>query len=177
MCYSITVLRILIQLYREGQKYSACPCGSRKERIRGDCMIVIDYTDRRPIYEQIAERFQSLVLCGILEKDEPLPSVRNLAMELSINPNTIQRAYTELERRGVIYAVKGKGNFVADIRALLALRERELEKEVRILVRKAKEANIAKDKVSRLFEAAWQDEAADMQKALQQSHTGGEAYD
>lgn len=140
-------------------------------------MIVIDYTDRRPIYEQIAERFQSLVLCGILEKDEPLPSVRNLAMELSINPNTIQRAYTELERRGVIYAVKGKGNFVADIHALLALRERELEKEVRILVRKAKEANIAKEKVLRLFEAAWKDEAADMRKALQESRTGGEAYD
>jgi len=140
-------------------------------------MIVIDYTDRRPIYEQIAERFQSLVLCGVLEKDEPLPSVRNLAMELSINPNTIQRAYTELERRGVIYAVKGKGNFVADIHALLALRERELEKEVRILVRKAKEANIAKEKVLRLFEAAWKDEAADMRKALQESRTGGEAYD
>lgn len=140
-------------------------------------MIVIDYTDRRPIYEQVAERFQSLVLCGVLEKDEPLPSVRNLAMELSINPNTIQRAYTELERRGVIYAVKGKGNFVADIRALLALREKELEKEMCSLVRKAKEAGIPKDKVSGLFDAAWENEAADVQKALLEKRTGGETYD
>ena len=62
-------------------------------------MIVLDYTDRRPIYEQVVERFQSLVLRGVLEKDSLLPSVRSLAMELSINPNTIQRAYTELERR------------------------------------------------------------------------------
>ena len=53
-------------------------------------MIILDYTDRRPIYEQVVERFQSLVLCGVLEKDAPLPSVRSLAMELSINPNTIR---------------------------------------------------------------------------------------
>lgn len=77
-------------------------------------MIILDYKDRRPIYEQIVERFQELMIAGIMEKDSKLPSVRNLAMELSINPNTIQRAYAELERQGYIYSVKGKGNFVAD---------------------------------------------------------------
>ena len=56
-------------------------------------MIVIDYTDRRPLYEQIVERFQELIVKEILEEGEQLPSVRSLAMELSINPNTIQRAY------------------------------------------------------------------------------------
>lgn len=76
-------------------------------------MIVIDYRDKRPIYEQVTERFETLILNGILEPDEKLPSVRNLAVELSINPNTIQRAYAELERRGLIYSAKGKGNFVA----------------------------------------------------------------
>ncbi|MBQ8314732.1 MAG: GntR family transcriptional regulator [Lachnospiraceae bacterium] len=121
-------------------------------------MIIIDYTDRRPIYEQIVERFQSLVLCGVLEKDAPLPSVRNLAMELSINPNTIQRAYTELERRGVIYAVKGKGNFVADMRALLSLREKEVKEEVGHLVRKAKEAGMTREDLNRLLDAAWTEE-------------------
>ena len=119
-------------------------------------MIILDYTDRRPIYEQIVERFQSLVLCGVLEKDSPLPSVRNLAMELSINPNTIQRAYTELERRGVIYAVKGKGNFVADMQALLTLREKEVKEEVGHLVQKAKEAGMAKEELVRLLNAAWE---------------------
>ncbi len=120
-------------------------------------MIILDYTDRRPIYEQIVERFQSLVLCGVLEKDAPLPSVRSLAMELSINPNTIQRAYTELERRGVVYAVKGKGNFVADMQALLLLREKEVKEEAGHLVRKAKEAGMTRDELSRLLDAVWKD--------------------
>lgn len=118
-------------------------------------MIIIDYTDGRPIYEQIVERFQSLVLCGVLEKDAPLPSVRSLAMELSINPNTIQRAYTELERRGVIYTVKGKGNFVADTQAVLTLREREVREEAGKLVQKAKEAGITKEAFSALLDAVW----------------------
>ena len=81
-------------------------------------MIILDYRDRRPIYEQIMERFQELMMSSVLEKDAQLPSVRSLAMDLSINPNTIQRAYAELERKGYIYSVKGKGNFVADNRSL-----------------------------------------------------------
>ena len=76
-------------------------------------MIVIDYHDKRPIYEQVIERFQMLILNGALEPGEQLPSVRSLAVDLSINPNTIQRAYGELERRGLIYSIKGRGNFVS----------------------------------------------------------------
>ncbi len=77
-------------------------------------MIILDYRDRRPIYEQIVERFQELMVSGVMEEDSQLPSVRSLAMELSINPNTIQRAYAELDRQGYIYSVKGKGSFVAE---------------------------------------------------------------
>lgn len=82
-------------------------------------MIVLDYKDRRPLYEQVAERFQELIERGILLKDTQMPSVRSQAMQLSINPNTIQRAYSELERQGYIYFIKGKGSFVADINGLL----------------------------------------------------------
>lgn len=139
-------------------------------------MIILDYTDRRPIYEQVVERFQSLVLCGVLEKDAPLPSVRSLAMELSINPNTIQRAYTELERRGVIYAVKGKGNFVADIQALLTLREKEVKEEARLLVRKAKEAGMSKEALGQLLNEAWQGETVEVPGAPEH-RIGGEAHD
>ena len=64
-------------------------------------MIFIDYNDKRPIYEQVTEKIQTLILNGVLESDSKLPSVRSLAMELSINPNTIQRAYSELEREGL----------------------------------------------------------------------------
>lgn len=77
-------------------------------------MIVLDYRDRRPLYEQVTERLQELMFQGVLPEDTQLPSVRSLATELSINPNTIQRAYGELERQGYIYSVKGKGSFVAD---------------------------------------------------------------
>ena len=76
-------------------------------------MIQINYQDKRPIYEQIVERFRQLIVKGILKSDDKIPSVRNLAIDLSINPNTIQKAYQELERQGLIYTVKGRGNFVS----------------------------------------------------------------
>ena len=77
-------------------------------------MILLDYKDRRPIYEQVVAKLEELMLLGVMKENEPLPSVRSLAMELSINPNTIQKAYAELERQGYIYSIKGKGSFVAD---------------------------------------------------------------
>ena len=91
-------------------------------------MIILDYRDKRPIYEQIADRLRALIAGGALEPDEKLPSVRALAVDLSINPNTIQRAYSELEREGFIYSVKGRGNFVrADQDLLLIQQEKLLE--------------------------------------------------
>ena len=62
-------------------------------------MIILDYRDRRPIYEQVLEKLKELMLLDVLKENDPLPSVRSLAMDLSINPNTIQRAYAELERQ------------------------------------------------------------------------------
>lgn len=75
-------------------------------------MILIDYKSRKPIYEQIIENVKSLIVSGVLQRDEQLPSVRQLAQELAINPNTIQKAYAELERQGIIYSLKGRGSFV-----------------------------------------------------------------
>jgi len=76
-------------------------------------MIVLDYQDRRPIYEQIADKLQVLINKGVLEENAQMPSVRKMAMDLSINPNTIQRAYALLESKGYIYTIKGRGNFVS----------------------------------------------------------------
>lgn len=75
-------------------------------------MLHIDYRDSRPLYEQIADEFEHMAVCGVMAGDTQLPSVRQLAVDLSINPNTIQRAYAVLEQRGVIYSVKGRGNFI-----------------------------------------------------------------
>ena len=75
-------------------------------------MIHLDYRDARPIYAQIASNLRNQITAGILLPDDRLPSVRELATELSINPNTIQRAYRELELQGYIATVPGKGCFV-----------------------------------------------------------------
>lgn len=77
-------------------------------------MISLNYRDARPIYEQIKANFHSLIATGALSPGDKMPSVRELAVELAINPNTIQRAYRELEAEGVISSVPGKGSFVAD---------------------------------------------------------------
>ncbi|MCI5597114.1 MAG: GntR family transcriptional regulator [Lachnospiraceae bacterium] len=110
-------------------------------------MIVLDYKDRRPIYEQIVDKISELILNGVLKPDEKMPSVRNLAMELSINPNTIQRAYGELERRGFLYSVKGKGNFVSDNKELLEIRQIEIIKDLSRQIQQAKEYRIQKEEI------------------------------
>lgn len=102
-------------------------------------VVKIDYRDARPIYEQIVDGIEGLVLRGALNADAQLPSVRQLAMELSINPNTIQRAYAELERRGVIYAAKGRGNFISDnTRVLRDQRLQEIGREIGVLAVQAR---------------------------------------
>ena len=78
-------------------------------------MIAINYRDPRPIYEQIQSELRRLMLTGSLPPGSRLPSVRELAGQLAINPNTIQRAYRELESDGYILSVAGKGSFVAQV--------------------------------------------------------------
>jgi len=78
-------------------------------------VIKLDMRDSRPIYEQIKEEMKKLIIKGALKADEKIPSVRLLASELSINPNTIQHAYRELEAEGYIYSRKATGYFVAPI--------------------------------------------------------------
>lgn len=99
-------------------------------------MIILDYQDRRPLYEQITEKFRTLILKGGLPAGERMPSVRQLAVELSINPNTIQRAYMELEQEGLIYPVKGRGNFVADTNQIRKKSMEEYKRELTDIVHK-----------------------------------------
>lgn len=75
-------------------------------------MTTINYRDARPIYEQIMDELRKMIISGVFAPDEKLPSVRELAQQYAINPNTIQRAYRELEIEGYIYSVAGKGSFV-----------------------------------------------------------------
>lgn len=108
-------------------------------------MIILDYQDRRPLYEQIVEKFRTLILKGALPPGSRLSSVRQLALELSINPNTIQRAYMELEQEGLIYPVKGKGNFVADAQELRVKVREDYEQEFRDVIHRGMELGVTED--------------------------------
>ena len=119
-------------------------------------MITLDYSDSRPIYEQIVEKYKLLILKGVLAPDEQMPSVRNLAMEISTNPNTVQKAFTELERQGFIYSVKGRGNFVAKNPALLDERKRQIAMQIAEKMREAASIGIPKQVMLKAVEEAEQ---------------------
>ena len=76
-------------------------------------MLQLNYRDGRPIYEQVRDGLRQLLVTGAIQPGEKLPSVRQLASQLAINPNTIQRAYETLELEGYVYSVPGKGSFAA----------------------------------------------------------------
>ena len=121
-------------------------------------MILIDYKDRRPIYEQIVEKFQQMIICGVMEPDSPMPSVRSLAMELSINPNTIQRAYMTLEQEGLIYPVKGKGNFVAETQQIQEKSKEDFRKEFLELVRRGINTGMTEEELMTLVQKGYEEE-------------------
>ena len=100
----------------------------------GEDVISLNYRDSRPIYEQIKDGLRKLIVTGAMAPDEKLPSVRALATHLSINPNTIQRAYNELEGEGYIYSVPGKGSFASGNTGADEARKAELLSQVRELL-------------------------------------------
>lgn len=91
-------------------------------------MFHIDSLSRQPVYEQLIEQLERFILSGVLHPGDQLPSVRSLSIELSINPNTIQKAYGELDTRGIIYSIPGIGCFVAEnaVPILAAFKRRKL---------------------------------------------------
>jgi GntR family transcriptional regulator len=93
-------------------------------------LISLNYRDPRPIYEQLEEKLRRLILSGAIAEGERLPSVRELASQLAINPNTIQRAYRELEQAGFIYSVLGKGSFAGKLSGVDESRRRELREKL-----------------------------------------------
>ena len=105
-------------------------------------MIHINFRDARPIYEQVKDGFCQLILSGALPPDYKLPSVRELASSLTINPNTIQRAYRSLEQEGYIVSVPGKGSFVCDGDQAARARRQELLERFDKLVKEMEQLGI-----------------------------------
>lgn len=90
-------------------------------------MIKVDARSRVPLYEQIINSIKELAVAGVLLPNEKLPSVRDLAKDLTVNPNTIQKAYAELERQGLIYVERGKGSFISE-EILLTNKEEKIKR-------------------------------------------------
>ena len=136
---------------------------TRQQAVPGkeQVMIVIDYKDRRPIYEQVVERFQELIVKGVMKPGEQMPSVRSMAMELSINPNTIQRAYAELERRGFTYTIKGRGSFVSVREDFLEYKQKEVLQCFRKDVEDARDLQIEKKTLTEMIDSCYEKGAAE----------------
>lgn len=121
-------------------------------------MFSIDARSRVPIYEQLVQNIINLISKGILSADDQLPSVRSLARDIGINPNTVQKAYQELEQRGLIYQAAGRGSFISPGDNLTrAVLEQHL-KAIEIPMRKAKNAGVSKEMVKKLTNEIYEEE-------------------
>ena len=114
-------------------------------------MIQLNYRDARPIYEQVRDGLRHLVVTGALQAGDKLPSVRALASSLAINPNTIQRAYSELETEGYIYSVSGKGSFAAAEGGEQQRRIRELKTQATPLLEELKTLGCTEEDLLQLW--------------------------
>lgn len=122
-------------------------------------MIQVDVRSRVPIYEQIVNSFKQMTMSGILSPDEKLPSVRELSQELTINPNTIQKAYQELERQNIIYTKRGQGSFVNPNIQAINKEEKmeELIEEIKRIIVESMYLGISKEKFLDIINSAYED--------------------
>ena len=122
-------------------------------------MIHLDYRDSRPIYEQVKDGLRRLMVTGVLAPGDKLPSVRAMASQLSINPNTIQRAYAELEAEGYVVSVTGKGCFVAEP-DLALFREQSLhllEDHLAAAAELARTCGLSEPELAELLRRKWEE--------------------
>ena len=124
-------------------------------------MITIDYQNRRPIYEQIVDNIQMLIVKGIFEERTQLPSVQSMAAELSINPNTIQKAYAILEKDGYIYSVRGKGMFVSASASLTESKRRDFCEKMTVLLDEGRGLGVPREVIEDLVARAYEEESDD----------------
>ena len=113
-------------------------------------MFQIDIMSRTPVYEQIISQLENFVLTGILKAGDKVPSVRNLSATLSINPNTIQKAYSELDNRGIIYSVPGKGCFIHEEAKTTIMKKKQ--SELVDLVERIQELKLAGISISQILQ-------------------------
>ena len=119
-------------------------------------MIVLDYRDKRPLNEQVADKIMNLIAQGGLVPGERLPSVRNLAVDLSVNPNTVQRAYAALEEKGYITTITGRGNYVSEDSQWKSNLKAEVLEELGAAAQKSKSRDIGLDEAIECVRKAYE---------------------
>lgn len=124
-------------------------------------MYQIDVMSRKPVYEQLVDQVERFILRGVLKEDQQMQSVRSLSMELAVNPNTVQKAYTELDRRGIVYSVPGKGCFVSgNAKNSIGIRKRGELGKFTESVRELALAGIEKEEILSCVEQAYEGKGA-----------------
>lgn len=119
-------------------------------------MFTIDVMSRVPVYEQLIKQVEDQVLKGIVKEGDKMPSVRSLSMELSTNPNTIQKAYMELDRRGILVSVLGKGSFIsAEALKIVGNQSKEKLSDLKEIVRKLAYAGVSKSEITDMIEEVY----------------------
>jgi len=120
--------------------------------------IMLDLQSRQPIYEQLKAKISELVLLGVLQPGDLLPTVRNLARDLGINPNTVQKAYQELERDNIIHSMVGRGTYISASDNLKdQLRERQIQR-VKSAVLLAKNSSVTKKQITKAVDEVFDGE-------------------
>lgn len=125
-------------------------------------MITLNYRDSRPIYEQIKESLRKQIIAGTMKKDEKLQSVRDMASEMAINPNTIQRAFRELEAEGYIYSVAGRGSFVAEVKEVDMKRIKDLEIKLEEIIQELIYTGVKREELVSLIYEVYSKEGKDV---------------
>ena len=115
-------------------------------------MIQLNYKEARPLYEQIKESIRKMVISNAFLADEKLPSVREMASQLAVNPNAIERAYQELEQDGYVYRRKDEGTFVAKENRVNEMRRRELMQKFDLVVRELSELSVSSNELAERVE-------------------------
>ena len=121
-------------------------------------MAVIDFRGGEPVYIQLKDRLRGYIISGVFKPDERMPSVRELASGLSVNPNTIQRAYRELEEEGYIYTVSGRGSFAASGEQVYQKRCDELKSALRQTVKELAFLGLSRDELISMVKEEYTDD-------------------
>lgn len=121
-------------------------------------MFNIDYTSREPIYEQLYDNVVRLISIGVLESKQQLPPVRQLALQLNVNPNTVSKAYKSLEQDGIIYSVVGKGSFVMDNITVVDSKKAEVLKNTSLSVTNAMKLGVKKSEIIDIVDSVYSKE-------------------